>query len=835
MKRVLYISCLCLFSFIQPVYPQYYRWIQISDLDDVYDIKTNTTGDIFFCRQESGGIRRSTNDGETWDFLSIGGANIGNLAINDSGVIFASDRLQVNNSVYRSADNGSTWFQCSLTGGRMSALHISSEQYVYAGNDSGRFFRSLDNGLNWSSVLALDKQINTIGTCSNGQIFIGTYQKGIYTSTDYGTTWSHTSFVDGNISSIVVNDSDYVFAANDDSIFVSKDYGISWLPAGYFMYASSPPLGIDSAGVIYTGHLHVYKSTDNGQNWINMNGPVYETAIEIFGKKVYLAAYGGVYRYDPDYILPSYPGNYVPLEVGNKWEYFGKTETSDESVSYSIDTLEVTADTLISNNQYFKTNEVNDWFRFSEQDQKLYIRWNDSDYVNMDFNVLPDESFQQLTFNTHQLINVTAVRGEHQIFDSTLIYEGYRYLVYHGGHDRFYTAPFGESNYSWAYGSDTPVWMSFDRTVIQAILIDSTGTPHNYTYSGMPFIEFYPFFYSASTMVTFDFYVRHPYTRLPPNQISGGLNFIDSVLILSYYKQGDSIVTNNPVPVPSVYYTHYLKTLLLNDSLFTNGFNFYYKIQAKDKGILPKYDFDPDTGYYQLAYFDTNTVIPIQFLPAADTVILNSATAPPELLCSNMMSINGRDSISIKPGANTSMHYVDSLGNPVYLVNCSFLVTDSLNLFNYELWYHPKSSPPFTPILIKFDSLFDISQTSFDIELRVKFGSIIIESFLHSFKADWTVGINNDDPLPGNYGISQNYPNPFNSSTVIKYQIPELSFVNIKVFDLLGREVTTLVNEEKPAGYYQLDFDASNLSTGIYIYRIKAGSFSTSRKMILLK
>ena len=85
------------------------------------------------------------------------------------------------------------------------------------------------------------------------------------------------------------------------------------------------------------------------------------------------------------------------------------------------------------------------------------------------------------------------------------------------------------------------------------------------------------------------------------------------------------------------------------------------------------------------------------------------------------------------------------------------------------------------------------------------------------------------------YSLEQNYPNPFNPSTTIKYQIPELSFVTIKVYDVLGNEITTLVNEEKPAGNFEVEFNASNLTSGIYFYRIQAGDFVETKKMVLMK
>jgi hypothetical protein len=94
--------------------------------------------------------------------------------------------------------------------------------------------------------------------------------------------------------------------------------------------------------------------------------------------------------------------------------------------------------------------------------------------------------------------------------------------------------------------------------------------------------------------------------------------------------------------------------------------------------------------------------------------------------------------------------------------------------------------------------------------------------------------------IPTGYILSQNYPNPFNPSTIIKYQISELSFITIRVYDVLGNEIATLVNEEKPAGTYEVEFFVGqnsilSLSSGIYFYRLQAGSFIESKKMILIK
>lgn len=97
------------------------------------------------------------------------------------------------------------------------------------------------------------------------------------------------------------------------------------------------------------------------------------------------------------------------------------------------------------------------------------------------------------------------------------------------------------------------------------------------------------------------------------------------------------------------------------------------------------------------------------------------------------------------------------------------------------------------------------------------------------------VSVDNDEFGVYTYSLDQNYPNPFNPSTKIKYSLERESDVNITVYDVMGREVADLLNERKPAGVYEVDFDASQLSSGVYIYKITAGDFVSSRKMILMK
>ena len=98
-----------------------------------------------------------------------------------------------------------------------------------------------------------------------------------------------------------------------------------------------------------------------------------------------------------------------------------------------------------------------------------------------------------------------------------------------------------------------------------------------------------------------------------------------------------------------------------------------------------------------------------------------------------------------------------------------------------------------------------------------------------------TTSQHSQNALPDNYILNQNYPNPFNPSTTIQYSIPEGGNVSLKIFNTLGEEVAELVNEYQQANTYMVNFNGENLSSGIYFYQIRAGEYTETKKMVIIK
>ncbi|RQW81948.1 MAG: T9SS C-terminal target domain-containing protein [Geobacter sp.] len=97
------------------------------------------------------------------------------------------------------------------------------------------------------------------------------------------------------------------------------------------------------------------------------------------------------------------------------------------------------------------------------------------------------------------------------------------------------------------------------------------------------------------------------------------------------------------------------------------------------------------------------------------------------------------------------------------------------------------------------------------------------------------VGVDDEQIIADKFELMQNYPNPFNPSTKIQYAISNRQFVLLKIFNILGDEVAVLVNEEKEQGVYDITFNATGLSSGMYLYKLQAGSFVETKKMVLLR
>ncbi len=192
----------------------------------------------------------------------------------------------------------------------------------------------------------------------------------------------------------------------------------------------------------------------------------------------------------------------------------------------------------------------------------------------------------------------------------------------------------------------------------------------------------------------------------------------------------------------------------------------------------------------------------------------------------------------ISPGDSILINLTIYNDRDTAVVINEFYCSDSVFSTNLSLpiMINPNDS---ITVPVQFKPLHDGNyQASFNIRNFNEFdGSkqMIAKQVMLSGRTTELTSVNSNEATIKRFGLSQNYPNPFNPSTNIGFRIAESGFVTLKIYDVLGREVSALVNEYKTAGKYKVEFNASNLPSGVYIYKLKTGNFVQTKKMILLK
>lgn len=180
----------------------------------------------------------------------------------------------------------------------------------------------------------------------------------------------------------------------------------------------------------------------------------------------------------------------------------------------------------------------------------------------------------------------------------------------------------------------------------------------------------------------------------------------------------------------------------------------------------------------------------------------------------------------------------DSNLNFYYFLKPLFLDLPFWYPISWDLREAKKTIPRFARIAIVFmvvskDTTVYVSVNAKTKDLKGIDNGVV--SFYDNFSFDGTTSVSDSKKLPDSYQLLQNYPNPFNPSTTIKFSVPQNGHVNLTVFNLLGQEVETLVNEEREQGNHEVKFNASNLPSGIYLYRLQTANTVEAKKMILMK
>jgi hypothetical protein len=223
----------------------------------------------------------------------------------------------------------------------------------------------------------------------------------------------------------------------------------------------------------------------------------------------------------------------------------------------------------------------------------------------------------------------------------------------------------------------------------------------------------------------------------------------------------------------------------------------------------------------------------VGFFPPADSISIWGSCVPPALTCHIIDTQSGTDTLDIYPTWGDPMFAGDRSCERI--THCFFVIRDTLNQNVYELSLRRLSPYPDNPQKVNFDSSFYM-MGSFTLSLHVFNGSTRLDSAQTKFYADATGAVQPSGALlPTTTQLLQNFPNPFNPSTTIRYELSHTSRVTLKVYNMLGQQVASLVDRVMPAGFHTAQLSLYGMASGIYLSRFQADELIETSKMVLLQ
>jgi len=786
-------------------------WTQVNNgLTNTWVYALTVSGTNIFAGTEGGGVFLSTNNGTSWTQVNNGLTNTTVYALAVSGTnIFAG----TDGGVFISTNNGASWTQVNngLTDTDVEALAVSGTN-IFAGTDGGVFL-STNNGTSWTEVNngLTNTYVRSLAV-SGTNIFAGT-DGGVFLSTNNGTTWTQTGLTNTAVLSLAVSGTN-IFAGTGGGVFLSTNNGTSWTQVNNGLTNTAVLSLAVSGSNIFAGTYYggVFLSTNNGTSWTQTgltNTDVWSLAVS--GTNIFAGTNGGVF---------------LSTNNGTSWTQTGLTNTYVWSLAASG--TNIFAGT--NGGVFLSTNNGTSWTQ-----------------VN---NGLTNTIVTSLAVSGTNIFAGTGGGGVWRMPLSTFIYPStiqlYQQFIPPGSSDK--------SNYRMIGlpGSiDIPV---------SKVLSGNEGTDWEvYTDNGAA--QNYQVKYDGSS--TFHF--------------SPGRAF------WIFAKKPFSISQTAPtVPLDNSY--SYPIPLHVGWNLISNPFEKsipWSAVQALNGITQPIYSFngsystatsfDPYTGYY--FYNDRNLPsVRIPYVFSASTAHKGGSwpqnvSSVQNNLVKLSLSCEHAEPLSVTvgfdPSVSDTVNKLNIFAPPDDFSNVDMQIIDENvdgywkrlfsdfrnqigngQSFDLEVKNLTGKGATLKPMLAGgFENysvylvdkgmhiLYDLKKTdSIVISGAYKYKSYEIliggKSFIDSVGALYE---------PKSFQLFQNYPNPFNPVTIIRFEIPKAEHVSLTVYDVMGRRVETLINANLSPGYYEVPFDGSKLASGIYFFRLSAGSFVDTKKGVLVK
>lgn len=779
MKRVLLLlSVLALFSNTTA------QWVSTSGPNETTIESLNVNGTTLFAgTQGYGGIFRSNDSGLTWTKINNGLTNTYSVfSFCNIGTKIVVSSL---NDVFISSNNGDLWQKITPVNNQAEIRGVGYDgTYLYATIAGTGVARSNDEGLTWtiSSSGISDKAIWTLFVATN-KLFIGTNTGGVFSSTDKGSTWheANTGITNKSaIRSFALNGSNLYVTSYWGGLYQSIDNGVTW--SKNIGLAPQAVRRIYSFGtyLFVSTDAGIYKSTDQGATWSAANNGItsnYSNNFVGVGNNLFVAATGR--------------GIYKSVNNGEQWiqSNAGITNSTIKTLVRSGQNL--FAGAYYSGGVHYTTNGG--------------VGWNAS-YPSMSYVI-------QLVNNNNEIYAATNGWGLYKTTDNCATWT------------RLSAGLTNQNIYSVAV-SGTKIFVGTDNSGVYSTIDNGTTwieVNNGLTNKNINMLTFVGSNLFAAT--TGGVFIS---TNSGTSWTAAGLagkNIItlkanNNKLFAGTWGEGVYVSLDNGTTWTQI--KNGMTSLTIFALAFDNNNNIYAASAAnvyssKDGGAtwvlknegLPYevYSIEVVDNYL---YAGTNSYgvwkRPLSELIAPSVPVVTSATAITKTgFAANWTAVTGATGYFLDVATNSTFtNFVNGYNNK-----------DVGNVTTYAVSGLTPNTPHYYRVRAYNSAGVSASSNTINVTL---------------------VDIKEDE-IPIEFSLEQNYPNPFNPSTTISYQLPTAGYVTLKVYDVLGREVATLVDENQVAGIYNSKFTTQNygLTSGVYFYTLKTGNYVQTNKMILVK
>jgi photosystem II stability/assembly factor-like uncharacterized protein len=700
-------------------------------------------------------------------------------------------------------------------GGEVRCIAVNPvNYYTYFGSNGAGIFRSTDAGNNWSQMNVantgfINLNVRALAFNSSGHIFAAILDNGeskILRSTNDGANWNYTVLCNQDVRALAINSSGHIFAGTDtNGVYRSTNNGVGFTQINNGLtFCNVTCIAIKSTGEIFTGTRTggVFRSTNNGDNWTQVNNGLTNTyvntiAINPVNGYIFIgtgnsADIGAVYR---------------STNNGGIWTIMGLTDTWIKGVA-------------INNNGTIYAVGSHFWhscnvltLRYSTNGGGSWEGWYQSEgcvyFTSLTFNNFDDNVYLGTTVSLYRILNNWSLSDTAAGFTGQFVRDFFRQ---------------NSNNYIFAGCKNRGIARSTDN--------GANWFYYDTRWSGWR----QPLDINTFAVNSFGFIFAGGY-----NYVYYGLGNVGGVVI-STTDNGEhwgflyNSSNTNSVQALTINYLDYIFAGTAGNGIYRstdNGGN-WTQINLSNNNV---YSLATDSVGALFAGTGAGKIF-----RSTDNGFNWSQVYASPISSNNVRCLTNKANNVFYAGLDTG-GIIITTDNGTTWTQSNFTVSN-VNAIIFNTWGYIFIGTGKNGVYESTDngaSWVQINSGLFNTQIN----TLVFDNdnYLYCgtngssvYRTSQPIGIQNiSKEIPSSFSLSQNYPNPFNPSTNIKFNIAKLGNVKIVIYDVLGREITTLVNEQLKPGTYEVNWDGTNYPSGVYYYKLAAGSFSDTKRMVLIK